>query len=49
MDDLEKMMLEFPDVYYELMNDASETLAKHEKIKFDEIQRIEIEKAKQKS
>ena len=37
MDDLEKMMLEFPDVYYELMNDACETLAKHEKIKFDEI------------
>jgi len=49
MDDLEKMMLEFPDVYYELMNDASETLAKHEKIKMDEMQRIEIEKAKQKS
>jgi CRP-like cAMP-binding protein len=49
MDDLEKMMLEFPDVYYELMNDASETLTKHEKIKMEEMQRIEIEKAKQKS
>jgi CRP-like cAMP-binding protein len=49
MDDLEKMMLEFPDVYYELMNDASETLTKHEQIKMEEMQRIEIEKAKQKS
>jgi hypothetical protein len=37
MDDLEKMMLEFPDVYYELMNDASETLTKHEKIKMEEM------------
>jgi CRP-like cAMP-binding protein len=30
MNDLEKMMMEFPDVYYELINDGSETLAKHE-------------------
>ncbi len=49
LDDLEKMMLEFPDVYYELMNDASETLTRHEKSKTEEIQRRELEKAKQKS
>lgn len=49
LDDLEKMMLEFPDVYYELMYDASETLTRHEKSKMEEIQRRELEKAKQKS
>jgi CRP-like cAMP-binding protein len=49
LDDLEKMMFEFPDVYYELINDASETLLKHEKLKAEEIHKKEMEKLKMKS
>ncbi len=49
MDDLEKMMFEFPDVYYQLIADACETLVKHENLKTEEVQKREMERAKQKS
>ena len=49
MDDLEKMMFEFPDVYYELINDASESFISHEKLRIEEVHLRDIERAKMKS
>jgi hypothetical protein len=49
MDDLEKMKLEYPDVFFEMLQDASEKLEDHIERKIDESSKREIEKAKLKS
>jgi hypothetical protein len=49
MDDLDIMKVEFIDVYFELIKDAKERLPEELKAKKEEIQRREIEKAKEKS
>jgi hypothetical protein len=43
------MKYEFPEVYFELIQNASDTLIQHEKLKIEEIEKREIEKAQKKS
>jgi hypothetical protein len=47
--DLDKMKLEFPDVYFELVEDANQKLQENLQKMDEEVERIEIEKAKKNS
>jgi hypothetical protein len=47
--DLDKMKFEFPDVYFELVEDANQRLQENLQKMDEEVERIEIEKAKKNS
>jgi hypothetical protein len=47
--DLDKMKFEFPDVYFELVEDANMRLQENLQKMDEEVERIEIEKAKKNS
>jgi len=47
--DLDKMKFEFPDVYFELVEDANQRLEENLQKMDEEVERIEIEKAKKNS